>query len=256
MKIREFDMTVYHNLEAQRLHAKRWPPWLFDEIKACGGHDTWLRARTFDASHERFRDFEKETQAILEQLELTDGDTVLDAGCGTGAFCLHAASHVKEIHAVDISKAMIRVARCKARKLGLTNVHFGQGSLLTYEHKARSVDAVVCSVVLHHLPDFWKLVALMRLRAALKPGGQLYLFDVVYSFEPSQYRQHIPQWLQGLSKKSWTLSEQAFGHVKEEYSTCHWIMEGLLERAGFTVTQTEYPTDFTAIYVAKAADSD
>ena len=238
MKVRELDMNVYLNVEAQRVRAKKWPPWLFDEIKACGGHDSWLRARTFDAAHERFRNYDQETQNILEQLKLTNQDTVLDAGCGTGAFCLRAAPHVKEIHAMDISKAMIRVAKSKARRLGLTNVHFSRGSLLTYEHPAGPVDAVVCSVVLHHLPDFWKLVALMRLRAALKPGGQLYLFDVVYSFEPSQYRQRIPQWLKTLGKKSWTLSEHAFGHVKEEYSTCAWIMEGLLEKAGFTVTKT------------------
>ena len=38
-------------------------------------------------------------------------------------------------------------------------------------------------------------------------------------------------------------------HVREEYSTCRWIMEGLLERAGFQIDDVNYSNEFLAGYL-------
>lgn len=249
MKIRELNITTHRNLYAYPSHPPKWPPWLFDEAKACGDHNSKIKARTYDNLHGRFRQFDQEAQQIIEHLALTCDHTVLDIGCGTGGFCVHAAPYVKTIYAMDISKAMLRIAKKKAKKLKLDNVHFNQGSLLKFK-LTPPVDAVVCTVMLHHLPDFWKLIALKRLRSVLKPGGCLYLFDVVFSFDPNGYSKHISNWINDLDKRSWTLAEHAFKHVKYEYSTYAWIMEGLLKQAGFILTKAEYPTDMTAVYVA------
>jgi hypothetical protein len=40
---------------------------------------------------------------------------------------------------------------------------------------------------LHHLPDFWKQVTLLRMNRMLKTGGLLYIFDVVFDFAPEEY---------------------------------------------------------------------
>ena len=42
--------------------------------------------------------------------------TVIDMGCGTGAFAIHAAPYYRRIHAVDVSQAMLCRARRKARE--------------------------------------------------------------------------------------------------------------------------------------------
>jgi putative AdoMet-dependent methyltransferase len=38
-------------------------------------------------------------------------------------------------------------------------------------------------------------------------------------------------------------------HVREEYSTCNWIMEGLLDKAGFRVETVDYRDEFLAAYL-------
>ena len=49
------------------------------------------------------------------------------------------------------------------------------------------MDAVITQLALHHLPDFWKLVALKRISQMLKDGGKLYLRDVVFPSNVEDY---------------------------------------------------------------------
>ena len=46
-----------------------------------------------------------------------------------------------------------------------------------------------------------------------------------------------------------TFAIEAQTHVREEYSTFSWIMEGLLEQAGFTLDKADYKNDFMATYL-------
>jgi putative AdoMet-dependent methyltransferase len=45
------------------------------------------------------------------------------------------------------------------------------------------------------------------------------------------------------------LAGQTAMHIKEEYSTLDWIMEGLLERAGFSIGKTYKPDGMTTAYL-------
>ena len=47
-------------------------------------------------------------------------------------------------------------------------------------------DIVYSRYALHHLPDFWKVMALRRVRAMLRPGGIFRLWDVVYPSAPTR----------------------------------------------------------------------
>ena len=42
-------------------------------------------------------------------------------------------------------------------------------------------------------------------------------------------------------------------HIAQEYSTLGWIMEGLLERAGFTIEFKQENKEFLCLYCAKKA---
>jgi len=46
------------------------------------------------------------------------------------------------------------------------------------------VDKMVTKAALHHLPDFWKSIALLETVDILKKGGKLYFFDVIFLFDP------------------------------------------------------------------------
>jgi putative AdoMet-dependent methyltransferase len=108
----------------------------------------------------------------------------------------------------------------------------------------------VSTVALHHLPDFWKCVGLYRLVQMLKPGGRFYLFDGVFSFEIERYEASISQFVGTMSKQMGPTGQaEPETHVRDEYSTCHWIMEGMLERAGFQIDTVNYINEFLAGYL-------
>jgi len=71
----------------------------------------------------------------------------------------------------------------------------------------------------------------------LKPGGVLRLHDLVYSFDPHEAESAIEAWLARAAERpedGWTRAELET-HVREEHSTFNWLLEPMLERAGFDI---------------------
>ena len=215
------------------------PKWQYNEIVHAGVDyaDASVVAQ-YDEQHMRFRDYKKSAEDIIAVLGLRPEHTVIDMGCGTGAFVLHAAPRCKKIYAVDVSASMLEYLKKKAEKDNLSNIEYHQAGFLTYEHTDDPVDAIVSVAVLHHLPDFWKLVGLSRVADMLKPGGCLCLFDVVYSCSAREHRAAFDEWVSsteaGLGKE---FADETVIHIRDEYSTCDWILEGMLDRSGFTIKE-------------------
>ena len=68
----------------------------------------------------------------------------------------------------------------------------------------------------------------------LRPGGRLYISDVI--FEQDNVLQNISRWFDRLAAAGGAaLREDVEMHVREEYSTFDWIMDGLLTRSGFRI---------------------
>jgi putative AdoMet-dependent methyltransferase len=250
MKVREMDIELCRNY-MNSLETQVHPKWQYDEMKPCGVNFNRITvARAYDKRHQRLRNYKAESEEIIALLGLEANQTVLDMGCGTGAFTIHAACHCDKVYAVDISKAMLKQARRKARKAKLSNIEFCHGGFLTYQHEADPVDAVVSVSVLHHLPDFWKLIALKRLAQMLKTNGKLYLFDVVFSFDIAGYESCIEGFIQSMTEKMGLEARGVLNtHLRQEYSTCGWIIQGLLERAGFKIEKVDHKDSFLAAYL-------
>jgi len=229
------------------------PKWRYNEMKACGhDYNDKAVAALYDTNHQMFRNYEREAERIVAAFHCARSATVLDMGCGTGAFAIHAARHYRTVHAVDVSEAMLQNARDKADTLGLSNIVFHQSGFLTYEHKGEPVDAINTVAALHHLPDMWKLVGLHRLASMLKPRGRLHLFDVVFSFDVRQYEARMTQFVQTTGEQMGPSGRaESQTHLRDEYSTCDWIMEGLLDRAGFEILKADYMNPFLATYLCE-----
>jgi putative AdoMet-dependent methyltransferase len=110
-------------------------------------------------------------------------------------------------------------------------------------HVGRPADVVTTKSALHQLPDFWKQSALLRIAEYLRPGGLLYIWDMIFTFPPADYARHIQALVDGLGRTDGTgWSREDFeSHIREEFSTYSWILEGLLDRAGFDVIATAFP---------------
>lgn len=213
--------------------------WQYEEMSHTGRDFADRRVvEAYDAFHRRFRDIDAENEAIIVGLGLQAGQSVADFGCGTGAFALQAAQRCSRVYAIDISTSMLDYARDKAQQLGLTNIFFCHDGFLTYVHKDEPVDAVATSMALHHLPDFWKQKALCRLSDMLRPGGRLFLADVVFAEENCEA--NIGRWMETLGATAGPEVVRSIReHVREEYSTFGWIMDGLLNRAGFHIDRCD-----------------
>ena len=84
----------------------------------------------------------------------------------------------------------------------------------------------------------------------LKAGGRLFLFDIVFPSEASDLEDQINAWVRSTALQSGhELAAEAEIHIREEYSTYDWVMEGRLKRAGFEIESTEYGDGFQATYV-------
>jgi len=227
------------------------PDWFFDEMSHSGvDYNDPAQVEVYDRNHQRFRDYDKASQQIIDRLGLGPEHSVLDMGAGTGAFALYAARYCNAIYAVDVSEAMLAYCRQQAEQAGLANIVFCHGGFLTYEHQAEPVDAVISTAVLHHLPDFWKLVGLRRVAAMLKPGGILYLFDVVFPSADENLELHLDAWVGSFEKDVGPeFAAEVHTHIRDEYSTYDWIMEGLLTWAGFAIESAEYDDHFGAVYI-------
>jgi ubiquinone/menaquinone biosynthesis C-methylase UbiE len=215
------------------------PKWQYDEMKHPGvDYADDAVVAEYDRNHLRFRDYKKSAEAILSALEVGAEHTVMDIGCGTGAFVLHAAPHCKKVYAVDVSAAMLQYLKKKATQANLDNIEYHQAGFLTYDHADEIVDAVISVAVLHHLPDFWKLVGLSRVADMLKPGGRMYLLDVVFPFGAGEHKAAFDEWVSSTEANlGHEFAAEIATHIRDEYSTCDWILEGILERSGFSIDE-------------------
>lgn len=176
-------------------------------------------------------DLSDDVGALLA-LGVDDRSTVVDLGGGTGAFALTMRPHVARVVAVDVSETMVDHMRAR----GIEAVHAG---FLSYEHAGDAPDAVYSRNALHHLPDFWKAIALDRIARLLPPGSVFLLRDLIFSFDPQEAPELIEAWVASAPEdraQGWTGAELA-EHVRGECSTYSWLLEPMLERVGFEIAE-------------------
>ena len=224
------------------------PEWYLDELSHAGGEhlDT-----SYVPNYDRKAGTDPSAEiALLRDLRLNQTHTLIDLGAGTGTFALAAAPFCRRVIAVDVSPVMLNYLRQKASELNIPNIETVQSGFLSYQHQGDLADFVYSRHALHHLPDFWKALALQRIAASLKAGGIFYLRDLIFSFEPDEAPAVLENWLSHASTQpgiGWMRPELE-EHLRQEYSTFSWLLEPMLERAGFRIEHIDH--DLSHIYSA------
>jgi cyclopropane fatty-acyl-phospholipid synthase-like methyltransferase len=214
--------------------------WRLDELVHAGGEH--LDPAYVDAYDAKAQFDPVDDLALLTATGLDRDSTLIDFGAGTGTLALAAAAICREVEAVDVSAAMRARLDERAAHARLTNLRTVRAGFLTYERMGDPADFAYSRNALHHLPDFWKGIALERVASALRTGGVFLLRDLVYSFKPADASRTIEAWLAQApanQETGYTAADLAT-HVREEHSTYGWVLEGLLERAGFDLSRVEY----------------
>ena len=211
--------------------------WRFDEYAHAG--DEHLDPAYVEGYERKARYDPIADIARLRARGMDRSSLVVDVGAGTGAFAAAVAPLCRKVVAVDVSPAMCAAIRRRVAEDDLDNVVVLQTGALDYRHDGPPADFVFARNVLHHLPDFWKGIALFNIQSMLRPGGVLRLHDLVFDFEPSAANAAIEHWFEGAASHpsdGFTASELAT-HVRTEHSTYTWILEGLLMRAGLRIVE-------------------
>lgn len=219
------------------------PAWWLDEVANAGREN-------LDADHVSHYDSKEDAGAgdevqLCQQFGVNGASVVVDLGVGTGQFALAVAPVCARVIAVDVSPVMLETLRAKIAHAQVPNIEVVQAGFLTYDHEGDAPDFVYSRYGLHHLPDFWKAVALTRIHQMLRPGGLFRLWDVVYNFDPIETRERIEDWCSSgttTSPDSWSRDELE-EHVRDEQSTFSWLLEPMLQRAGFAIDVAEYSDD-------------
>lgn len=209
-----------------------------------------IQAR-FDADVERFSNLESGQVATVDAalcLELVaqaaaaatpHATAALDIGCGAGNYSLKLREQLPNARftLVDLSRPMLE--RAQAR-LGASVAAVRQGDIRALDFPAGSFDVILAAAVFHHLrtPAEWKHV-FECLHTWLRPGGSVWIFDLVVHENPAIQRQLWARYGQYLERLGGpTYRQKVFAYIDEEDTPASLGYQvDLLREVGFQHTE-------------------
>jgi len=164
---------------------------------------------------------------------------LLDIGCGAGNYSLRLLQELPglDVTLIDLSQPMLDRALQRVGAATTGRVSARAGDIREAELGAGQFDVVLAAAVLHHLRTDaeWDAV-FAKIYTALKPGGSLWIFDLVDSASPAieeVMRRRYSQYL--VAFKGAEYRDQVFAYIAAE-DTPRPVVDQLdrMRRAGFT----------------------
>ncbi len=133
----------------------------------------------YDELFSRRKRFDQFSAAIYDRLSsaaksVVGGGRVLDIGCGSGTQALSLTRHGFSVVALDLSIEAVRVARQTTSENG-ASVPVVNADAEHLPIADQSVDACVCSLLLHHFSELGPIAD--ELKRVLRPGGVVVSMD-------------------------------------------------------------------------------
>ncbi len=151
----------------------------------CAANDNELKAlvrERFTRTAEVFGDYAvahrvTEAELLARMVSAGPNDRVVDLACGPGTLALRFARHVRWICGLDLTPAILALARSNAKKDGLANLVCVLGDAQSLPFGDGSLDLAITSYSLHHISDPAKV--LQEMARVVKPGGRVGVLDIV-----------------------------------------------------------------------------
>jgi tRNA (cmo5U34)-methyltransferase len=206
--------------------------------------------RRFDNDVERFSNLETGQSATIDAplvLDLIttvaaatnpDASHVLDIGCGAGNYTLKLLERLPNVDVtlIDLSKPMLDRALQRIGAVSTGNITALQGDIRGIPLPDQHYSIIMAAAVFHHLraDAEWEAV-FGKCYAALKPGGSLWVSDLVAHDDPlvqavlwQRYGEYLTQ-LKGEAYR-----DQVFGYIEQEDTPRPLLYQlHLLKQTGF-----------------------
>lgn len=131
------------------------------------------QASTFDNTSSQTSDFS--LKLMIRLSEPTINDTVLDVACGNGSVAFEYATIVKHVTGIDLTPAMIDLAKTIQKERHSDNLDWRIGDITELPFRDNSFSIVVTRGSLHHLTDSIKVMEEMY--RVCMPGGKIIITD-------------------------------------------------------------------------------
>lgn len=129
-----------------------------------------------------------EAEILARMVAAKATDTAVDLACGTGALAITFARHVRRIYGLDLTPAMLEVARRAAHDRKVRNVNFAIGNAERVPFADGSLDLALTSYALHHVPNPGRMIGEMS--RVLKRGGRAGVIDIFVLEDPRSAEMH------------------------------------------------------------------
>jgi SAM-dependent methyltransferase len=103
------------------------------------------------------------------------GQRWLEVACGPGIISRRLAGEVAEVHGIDVTPAMIEVARREAARAGAGNATFALGDATALKEPDGSFDGAITRFSLHHIPAPGRV--LEEMARVARPGSAIVVAD-------------------------------------------------------------------------------
>jgi SAM-dependent methyltransferase len=130
-------------------------------------------------------------QRLVAAARLNGNERVLDIATGPGYIAEAFARAAREVIGVDLTEAMLAIARERTQQRGVTNVSFRMGDAQNLPFDPEEFDLAVSRLALHHVQN--PLHVLREMARVLRPGGTVLIEDI-FASEHLERAAHQDRW--------------------------------------------------------------
>ena len=206
------------------------------EQKRSHFHD-YSHAVEYDRRAERSEIRAQLMPKLVEALELTGGERVLDLATGTGRVARLVAQHLKggRIVGLDEALAMLRVAQEQKESEAIPGLLPAAGTAEAFPFRAGTFDRLFTVFALHHFGR--PAVTMREALRVLKPGGRFFILDPVVAAKEDSLDEAIHDLINRILSS---------GHGEHFYYYSLAEIRELLANAGFRIIRADlhaFPVD-------------
>lgn len=210
--------------------------------------ENWLNPQYAEYYNKNYATSAEEFAAYLDILEVNAEDSLIDFGCGDGAFLELAAAKAQKVYGLDISELQTQTA---ARRLkNRANSEIILSPFVEFLPEGRHFTKAFSRKALHHLTDEEKQRFLLNIAPAFVKGAKFFIEDGIF-FNFAGREQIEENWTQLLKEAAdyygaaWEAkSHDIINSFRCEFPTGAAYWEKCFNEAGFTVVAKQPKCSF------------